>query len=463
MAQVRYMSLADPVILRQFYTAGPQPMAYPATDRFVEAFGPEDHASWLHKRGIGGFNRTLELYVHSPFADGVCPSCGRNTAPSLGSETYSHYLDYLETELQLQSANLDERSIVHLHWGGDTGALLRHGAIGDLSRKLDRYFKQSPRTRRSIDVDPLVIDATSISHLYDAGVNQLCIDVRGCDAGETACVSSQEIVESARNLVLAARANGINLFRMDVTFGLPGQTVMSLNQTLKNILDLSPQRLSLRDHAHLSGAMKGRRKPVGTELTLDETPLQSFCIAVKRLSEAGYVHIGMNQFARPDDELAIAQRQGRLHRNLQGYCTYADCDVLGLGLASISAIGPTYSQNARSLADYYDLLDAKVPPVNRGIELTADDLARRTVMNALMCHFEVAFESLEIAHLLNFETYFASELEELESFADAGLVTLADGWLCVTDRGRYVVWSICQVFDRYLRQGRRSASSEKLL
>ena len=132
MAQIKFMSLADPLILREFYTAGPQRMTYPATDRFVEAFGPEDHASWLRKRGIGGFSRSLELYVRTPFADGVCPACGRHNAPSLGSETYSHYREYLERELRLQSACLDERAIVHLHWGGDTTALLRDGALSDI-------------------------------------------------------------------------------------------------------------------------------------------------------------------------------------------------------------------------------------------------------------------------------------------------------------------------------------------
>ena len=463
MAHMRKTPLTDPAILKQFYTVGPRHTAYPSTDRFVEAFGPEDHVLWLRKRGIGGFSRDLGLYVRMPLSSTVCTSCGRDTAVEAQRKTDSRYLDCLDRELRLHSECLDERALRHLHWSGDTRSLLGRDDTGAMLSRLHKYFVQSDQTRHSMEIDPLAVDEEQIASLVEVGVNQLCVDVRECDSGGEGCVDFGRLLAATESVFGAARRAGIGSIIVNLVFGAPGQTVMSFNQTVKRLLALSPERFSLQDYRCLPSITKAPRKARPADSLAEETRVQLFSVAVMRLSEAGYVHIGMNQFAKGEDELAVAQRQGRLHRNLQGYCSSGDCDVLGVGVASISSIGPTYSQNARSLEDYYGLLEEEVIPVTRGIELTTDDLARRTVMNALMCHFEVAFESVEIAHLLDFTSYFADELEELKAFADAGLVTIDDGWLNVTDRGRYVVWTICQVFDRYLRLDRRRASFEKLL
>lgn len=463
MAQAKKTPLTDPAILKQFYTVGPRYTAYPSTDRFVEAFGPEDHALWLRKRGIGGFSRELGLYVHMPSSNMACPSCGRDTRLQAGQEADSRYLDCLDKELRLHSDCLDERVLRHLHWSGDTRSLIGRDDAGAMLSRLQKHFVQSDQTRHSIEIDPLAVDEHQIASLIEAGVNQLCVNVQECDAGGEGCIDSGRLLAATESVVAAARRAGIGSIVVNLVFGVPGQTVMSFNQTVKRLLALSPEQLALQDYSCLPSTARAPRKARPADSLAEETRVQLFSVAVMRLAEAGYVHIGMNQFARGEDELAVAQRQGRLHRNLRGYCSSGDCDVLGVGVASISSIGPTYSQNTRSLEDYYGLLEEGIIPVTRGIELTTDDLARRTVMNALMCHFEVAFESVEIAHLLDFTGYFADELEELKGFADAGLVTIDDGWLNVTDRGRYVVWTICQVFDRYLRLDRRRASFEKLL
>ncbi len=463
MTQVRTMPLVDLAILKSYYNAGPRYTAYPSADRFVEAFGPQDHASWLRKRGIGGFNRNLGLYVHIASSDSACPLCGRYEAVTLDREAFSRYLDYLQKELRLQSSFLDERAIVHLRWGGDTTTLLRVGGLASLSKFLDTQFERSAKTGHSIELDPLALDEDRVADLIDAGVNQLRVSIGGCEAGRHDRIDRAELIDATEVLVGSARSRGVSSVSIGVVFGEPGQTVMAFNQTMKQILALSPERLTLHDYAHPPNAARSLRKASETGVLAEPARMQMFAIAVMRLAEAGYVHIGMDQFARPDDELAVAQRQGRLHRNLQGFCAHADCDLLGLGVGAMSQMGPAYSQNARSLEDYYGMLDEDSAPVSRGIELTADDLARRTVMDALMCHLQVAFESVEIAHLLDFRSYFADELEELKQLADAGLVTLDEGWLSVTEKGRYVVWTICQVFDRYLRQGRRRASFEKVL
>ncbi|UCH49209.1 MAG: oxygen-independent coproporphyrinogen III oxidase [Betaproteobacteria bacterium] len=449
--------------MRQFYTVAPRHTAYPSTDRFVEAFGPDNHTLWLRKRGIGGFSRPLGMYVHMPLLNSVCPSCGREETVTADREANSRYLDYFEQEMRLNSNFLEKRALTHLHWGGDTTSLLRNDVLGAARRRMDRYFEQSGQTRCSIEIQPVAIDDQQVASVVEAGVNELYVNVRECDAQKADCVDSDRLMAVAENVIAAARGAGIGSITVNVVFGVPGQTVMSFNRMLKKLLALQPERLSLQDYMRLPKATRTARKEDRADALAEETRLQLFSVAVTRLAEAGYVHIGMNLFARPHDELAVAQHQGRLHRDIQGYCSHGDCDVLGIGIASISAIGPTYSQNARSIEDYYSMLDEDVVPVARGIELTTDDLARRTVMNALMCHFEVAFESVEIAHLLDFTRYFADELEELKAFADAGLVAIDDGWLSVTDHGRYVVWTICRVFDRYLRLERRRASFEKLL
>ena len=238
---------------------------------------------------------------------------------------------------------------------------------------------------------------------------------------------------------------------------------MSFSNDLQKTIELSPERIALYSFAHLRGVPRSRGKINASEMPDVDTQLQLYRLAVTRLLQAGYVYIGMEFFTKPDDELAIAQRQGRLHRNFQGSLTHPDCDLLGLGVSSFSMVGPSYCQNARSLDDYYECLDHGLLPIVRGVELTPDDLVRRTVMQALTCHFEIAFESLEIAHLVDFRQYFADEIEDLGEFVDAGLVQIDEKCLCITDRGRYVVGAVCMVFDRYLREGRQRASFAKVL
>jgi oxygen-independent coproporphyrinogen-3 oxidase len=208
---------------------------------------------------------------------------------------------------------------------------------------------------------------------------------------------------------------------------------------------------------------KPQRRILDVDMPTPDIKLQMLSLAIRRLGEAGFVYIGMDHFARPDDELAVAQRQGRLHRNFQGYSTHAECDLVALGVTAIGSVGPTYVQNVRTLEDYYDRLDRGVLPVMRGIELTADDVLRRTVIQSLMCHGAVSIEGIELGHLIDFRTYFQAELDELAPFVDQGLVTIDDEWIAVTPRGRLLVRAVCMVFDRYLRQQQRTASYSKVI
>ncbi|HET7775869.1 MAG TPA: oxygen-independent coproporphyrinogen III oxidase, partial [Azospira sp.] len=260
-----------------------------------------------------------------------------------------------------------------------------------------------------------------------------------------------------------ARKSGFKSISVDLIYGLPHQTVMGFNRTLERVLAMDPERLSIYNYAHLPGLFKPQRRINESDLPNADTRLQLLSLAIKKLTDAGYVFIGMDHFAKPDDELSVAQRQGRLHRNFQGYSTHADCDMLSFGISSIAKVGPTYSQNYRTLDEYYDRLDAGVLPVLRGIELTADDLLRRSIIQALMCHFEISTESIEIAHLIDFKKYFAAELEDLKELERGGLVKVDDKWITVLPPGRLLVRAISMVFDKYLRADRQRTRYSKVI
>jgi len=238
---------------------------------------------------------------------------------------------------------------------------------------------------------------------------------------------------------------------------------MGFGRTLERVIELGPDRVSIYNYVHLPSLFKPQRRILESDMPSADARLQILALAIRRMTDAGYVYIGMDHFAKPDDELAVAQRQGRLHRNFQGYSTHSDCDLLAFGISSISKVGPTYSQNVKTLDEYYDRLDSGTLPVYRGIELNADDLLRRSIIQSLMCHFELSIESIEIAHLIEFRSYFATELDDLREMVDAGLVRIDDKWITVLPRGRMLVRAISMVFDRYLRADRQCTRYSKVI
>ncbi|HYA20507.1 MAG TPA: coproporphyrinogen III oxidase, partial [Burkholderiales bacterium] len=246
-------------------------------------------------------------------------------------------------------------------------------------------------------------------------------------------------------------------------YGLPYQNIVSFNETLDCVIAMDPDRVSIYSYAHLPNLFAGQRRINEADLPDAGTKLQLLGLAIRRMTEAGYIYIGMDHFAKPDNELAEAQRQGRLQRNFQGYSTYPDCDMVGLGVSAIGKIGPTYCQNFKKLEEYYERLDHGQLPIMRGIELTADDLVRRAVIQTLMCHFEMSKEAIEKAHVLDFDSYFAPELAELRGLEQQGLLDLEDRWINVTKRGRFAIRDICMVFDKYLRTDRERRRYSKLI
>ncbi|MCE1239745.1 MAG: oxygen-independent coproporphyrinogen III oxidase [Azonexaceae bacterium] len=457
----------DPQIIRRFDVNGPRYTSYPTADRFVEAFDAEAARTWLGKRNIGGISRPLSLYFHIPFCNTICYYCACNKIITKDHGRSAKYLKYLGKELALQSAALEGRDgkheVIQLHWGGGTPTFLSHDEMRQLMEETRRHFKLLDGGEYSIEVDPRKVDNATVALLGELGFNRMSVGVQDFDEEVQRAVNRIQSEDETAGVIAAARANGFKSVSIDLIYGLPHQSVMGFNRTLERVLAMDPERLSIYNYAHLPGLFKPQRRIAEADLPSADTKLQILALAIRKLTEAGYVYIGMDHFAKPDDELAVAQRQGRLHRNFQGYSTYADCDMLSFGISSISKVGPTYSQNVKTLDEYYDRLDGGMLPVFRGIELVADDILRRSIIQALMCHFELSIESIESAHLIDFHKYFAGELEDLREMERGGLLKIERDWITVLPPGRMLVRVIAMAFDRYLRADRQRTRYSKVI
>ncbi len=445
----------DVDLVRRFDRSGPRYTSYPTADRYVEAFGEDAYRTWAARRNIGGVRRPLGLYVHLPFCRDICFYCACNKIVTRDAAKAARYLGYLGREIEMQAALFrEDPHVSQMHWGGGTPTYYDAGDLRALFARLSDHFEFTPHGEYSIEIDPRTVDAETIHALRELGFNRVSFGVQDFDPAVQAAIHRPQSEERTLAVMAAARRAGFDSINADLIYGLPKQTLMSFNVTLARVLAARPDRLALYNYAHLPRLFKAQRHINEVDLPSPETKLKLLGLAVKRLTGAGYVHIGMDHFALPEDALAVAQRQGRLHRNFQGYSSAPAGDLIGLGVSAIGAVGPTYSQNHRALRDYYDLLDQGRLPIMRGIELTADDLARRAVIQALMCNFALPKEAIEIAYLIDFDRYFATEIGELREFERLGLIEMEESWLEVNPRGRMVIRNICMVFDRYLRHDR---------
>jgi oxygen-independent coproporphyrinogen III oxidase len=453
----------DPVLIRKYDVSGPRYTSYPTADRFVEAFGEPQLEQWLGRRNIGGFSQPLSLYVHLPFCDTLCYYCGCNKVVTRDHGRSAKYIKYLAKELALLAPLVGSRSpIVELHWGGGTPNFLSRDEMTQLVGSIDESFARSEKTECAIEVDPRSAEPGRMAFLAALGFTGLSIGVQDFDPTVQKAVHRIQSVETTRRVMDEARAHGFKSVNLDLIYGLPRQSLDSFNRTLEEVLALAPDRIALYNYAHLPSLFKPQRRIVEAELPSPELKLELMTLAIGRLTRAGYLYIGMDHFARPDDELAVAQKLGKLSRSFQGYSTHSG-DLIGLGLSSIGQVGPTYYQNLKELDRYYAALDAARLPVLRGNELTPDDLARRAVIQALMCHFRVSIESIELSYLVDFKQHFATELHMLKKLADDGLVEMQPEWIVVTPKGRLLVRAIAMLFDRYLREARERASYSKVI
>ncbi len=458
------MHVIDEQLLRRFDVPGPRYTSYPTADRFVEAFGEADYIQALEQRRAGSLALPLSLYIHVPFCESVCYYCACNKVITKHHSKSAEYLRYLARELDLHVQHFGRgHHVSQLHIGGGTPTFLSDAELSDLMHTVRRHFNLVPGGEYSIEVDPRTVTEQRLEHLHQLGFNRLSFGVQDFDPAVQKAVHRVQPAEQVFALVSAARRIGFESVNVDLIYGLPLQTPESFARTLSQVAQLRPDRIALYAYAHLPARFKPQRRIVAAELPAPADKLSMLSQSLDAFSEAGYVYVGMDHFALPNDALAVAKRQGRLHRNFQGYSTQPDCDLIALGVSAIGRVGATYSQNAKTLDEYYDALDQGRLPIVRGMALTRDDLVRRTAIMALMCQGRLLFESIELGHLLDFRSYFARELEQLRDFQDQGLVTIDDQCIEVTDAGWYLVRAIAMVFDKHLRVDQDRARFSKII
>jgi oxygen-independent coproporphyrinogen-3 oxidase len=456
----------NPELLQRYDVAGPRYTSYPTADRFVEAFGEADYVQALHQRreGLAAKAHPLSLYVHIPFCESLCYYCACNKIITKHHERGAEYLRYLEREVDLNIAHLGLGQVVsQLHLGGGSPTFLSDEELTQLMTMLRRNFHFAPGGEYSLEIDPRTVTRERLAHLAELGFNRLSFGVQDFEPAVQKAVHRIQPAEQVFDLVAASRDQGFESVNVDLIYGLPMQTPETFERTLAQITQLRPDRIALYGYAHLPERFKPQRRIHTQDLPPAASKLVMLSSAMRVLMAAGYVYVGMDHFALPTDALAVAKRQGRLHRNFQGYSTQPDCDLIALGVSSIGRVGPTFSQNVKTLDEYYDLLNQGHLPVVRGMALSRDDLVRRSVIMALMCQGSVLFESVELAHLVSFKSYFANELQTLASMQEQGLLTLDESGIQVTELGWFFVRGVAMVFDKYLQADMNRARFSKII
>jgi oxygen-independent coproporphyrinogen-3 oxidase len=421
--------------------------------QFTEAFSAADYITAA--RASNARLAPLSLYFHLPFCDTVCYYCACNKIVTKNRARTVPYLEQLFQEIALQAALFDRaRSVDQLHWGGGTPTFLSHDQMRALMDRTRAHFslRDDDRGEYSIEVDPREADADTIRLLRGLGFNRLSLGVQDFDPAVQQAVNRIQTEAETYAVLEAARANGFRSVSFDLIYGLPKQTVASFSATLDKVIAAAPDRLSVFNYAHLPELFKTQRQINAAELPSPTVKLEILQHCIARLTAAGYVYIGMDHFAKPDDELAVAQREGGLYRNFQGYSTHADCDLVAMGITAIGRVGDTYSQNHKTLEAYGAALAASELPVFRGLALDADDRLRRAVISRLICQFELDFGAIEREFGIRFRDYFAAELAGLAPMVADGLVVVTERGIAVQPVGKLLIRNVCMVFDKYLRQ-----------
>jgi oxygen-independent coproporphyrinogen-3 oxidase len=462
-------SAVEPIsesLIRQYDVSGPRYTSYPTADRFVEAFTALDYIQALEQRrsGAAAMVLPLSLYVHIPFCESLCYYCACNKIITKHHDRAAAYLRYLSREVDLHTRHMGMgQAVSQLHLGGGSPTFLSDDELRELMGMLRRNFNLTPGGEYSIEIDPRTIDAGRLEVLRELGFNRLSFGVQDFDPAVQKAVHRIQPAEQVFELVAVSRQLGFESVNADLIYGLPEQTPESFDRTIAQITELRPERIALYAYAHLPERFKPQRRISSVEIPTAAAKVSMLARSMAAFMAAGYVYIGMDHFALPTDSLAIAKRQGRLHRNFQGYSTQPDCDMIGLGVSSIGRVGATYSQNAKTLEEYYDFLDQGQFPVVRGLALSRDDLVRRAVIMALMCQGQLSYESIELAFLIDFKQYFSKEMETLAAQAEQGLVQFDATSIQVTAKGWFFVRAVAMVFDKYLQTDRTRAKFSKIL
>ena len=461
------MTLSSPdielseALIRRFDTLGPRYTSYPTADRFHTGFTEQAYRDHLVQRNGRLDNPPLSIYVHLPFCESLCYFCACNKIITKEHGRVAEYLTYLDKEMTLVAAQLGpDRKAVQLHLGGGTPTFFSADELGQLIAMLRRHFSFTLEAELGVEIDPRTVGGGTLAMLAGLGFNRNSFGVQDFDAAVQQAVNRIQPLEMVEKAVEESRKAGFQSVNADLIYGLPRQTRASFGHTLDSLIRIAPDRIALYNYAHLPQRFKAQRLIDSRDLPSAEERLQIFLMSMQRLLDAGYVYIGMDHFAKPDDELNQARLNNTLHRNFQGYTTRAECDLIGFGVSAISQVGNSYSQSVRTVNAYYRQLDQGALPVEKGFALSPDDLLRRGIIMTLMCSAPVDIEAIERDHGIDFNRYFSRELQLLKQYANAGLITIEPKAIGVTPRGRLFVRASGMVFDAYLSQPTTSTYSK---
>ncbi len=441
----------DQELIQRYDTSGPRYTSYPTAAQFSTDFTAEAYRQQATLSNENG--QPLSLYFHIPFCDTICFYCACNKVVTKNRAHAQPYLENVYKEIAMQSSLFDpDRTVDQLHWGGGTPTFISHDQMRELMRITREHFQlhDDDTGEYSIEVDPREADAETIALLRELGFNRLSLGVQDFDPQVQKAVNRLQSIKQTAEVLHAARATGFHSVSVDLIYGLPHQSVATFHTTLETVLELSPDRLSVFNYAHLPDLFKTQRQINAADLPTPQTKLAILQDCIETLTAAGYVYIGMDHFAKPDDELARAQANGTLYRNFQGYSTHADCDLIGLGATSIGKVHDCYSQNLRTLDEYARCIGRDALPVFRGITLGTDDKLRREIITQLICHFALDIPSIEQRYGIQFADYFGGAIAQLQMMQDDGLLHLDTQRIEVSARGSLLIRNICMTFDKYL-------------
>ncbi|MGE0373298.1 MAG: oxygen-independent coproporphyrinogen III oxidase [Gammaproteobacteria bacterium] len=444
----------DDGLIRRYDKSGPRYTSYPTADRFHAGFTADDYRACAAATHDEPVLRPLSLYFHIPFCDTLCFYCACNKIATKNRAHAAPYLEALHREIALQAALFDRsRTVDQLHWGGGTPTFISHGQMRALMQATREHFtlRDDDSGEYSIEIDPREVKTDTIRLLRELGFNRMSMGVQDFDTVVQRAVNRMQGEAETFAVLDQARAAGFHSVSIDLIYGLPFQNRQGFMTTLDKVIAAGPDRLSVFNYAHLPERFAPQRRIRAEDLPQPAEKLAILHATIDRLTAAGYVYIGMDHFAWPDDELAVAQRERTLYRNFQGYSTHADCDLVGLGVTSIGMVGDCYAQNVKELDEYQRLLAEGRLPVYRGIRLDADDRLRREVITRLICHFELDMRAIERAFTIDFAGYFAAELHDLAAMQADGLLDIGADVITVHPVGHLLIRNVCMVFDRYLR------------
>jgi oxygen-independent coproporphyrinogen-3 oxidase len=458
--------LFDRDLIVRYDKSGPRYTSYPTALQFHEGFGESHYVELAKQTNEDLIPVPLSLYFHLPFCRSVCFYCACNKIITNNRRQAIPYLNNLHKEIELQGKLFDrDRIVEQLHWGGGTPTFINDDQIRELMSITRMHFtlRNDDFGDYSIEIDPREINEGTIPLLREIGFNRMSIGVQDFDPDVQKAVNRIQTYEITAQALESARKEGFRSINFDLIYGLPLQTLKSFEKTLNKVLELKPDRIALYNYAHLPELFKTQRQINTDELPPASVKLKILKYSIDCLTENGYVYIGMDHFARPEDELTIAQQNGTLHRNFQGYSTYADTDIIGFGITAISKVGDSYSQNVRDIDEYESIIMQGRKPVFRGILLDEDDLLRREVISALICNFKLDYEQIQEQHRINFKKYFSTELDRLSIMEQDGLIELDMESMTVTPTGRLLIRNICMVFDKYIDETTGPGRYSKLI